>query len=91
MDWRGMMVKIKIGQNEVEVGKDLEEFEKELAALINKYSLENLSDTPDFILASFMVQAMLNFNHELNARARWYQDVPPAKFDQEGEDGQEED
>lgn len=34
-------------------------FEKELEALINKYSVESESDTPDFILASF-IRSCLN-------------------------------
>ena len=34
------------------------EFKKELAALINKYSLENGSDTPDYILADYFLDCL---------------------------------
>jgi hypothetical protein len=33
----------------------MESFVKELEQLINKYSMENLSDTPDFILAQHLL------------------------------------
>jgi hypothetical protein len=39
-----------------------DEFEKELASLINRHSLENGSDTPDFILARFLRQALDAFD-----------------------------
>ena len=32
----------------------LDEFEKEVCHLINRLSMENLSDTPDFILAKYL-------------------------------------
>jgi len=50
---------------------DLKEFEKELAALINKYSLENRSDTPDFILASYLVACMLDYEAAVLKRRQW--------------------
>jgi len=45
-------------------------FQKELEALINKHSIENVSDTPDFILAQFMVQSLLAFEHASNERIK---------------------
>lgn len=47
-------------------------FEKELEQLINKYSLENQSDTPDFILAAYVIQALENFNAATKQREEWY-------------------
>lgn len=47
-------------------------FEKELAALINRYSLENKSNTPDFILARYMTDCLIAFNDTVMARAKWY-------------------
>ena len=38
---------------------DMEEFKKELAQLINKHSMENGSNTPDFILAEFLVHSLI--------------------------------
>ena len=47
-------------------------FEKELESLINKYSLENLSDTPDFILAEYIQNSLIAFNKAVNHREMWY-------------------
>lgn len=44
------------------------EFRKDLAAVLNKHSIENTSDTPDFILA-----ACLNtYNEAVRSREEWY-------------------
>ncbi len=37
-------------------------FKKELEELLNKYSKENESDTPDFILAGFITACLTAFN-----------------------------
>ena len=47
-------------------------FEEELRALINKHSMENGSDTPDFILAHFLVECLIVFDAAVDARAKWY-------------------
>jgi len=43
-----------------------------LAALLNEVSREQDSDTPDFILAEFMVGALEAFELGVNRRERWY-------------------
>lgn len=48
------------------------EFQKELAALINKHSKENESNTPDFILALFLNRCLLAFNTATQQRETWY-------------------
>ena len=48
------------------------EFEKELTVLINKYSLENLSGTPDHILSRFLVNSLIAFGRGVRARESWY-------------------
>ena len=48
------------------------EFRIELENLINRHSLENNSDTPDFILAKFLISAFDNFNAAVNEREEWY-------------------
>jgi len=48
------------------------EFMKELEGLINKYSQENGSDTPDFILAEYLVGCLRNFNNTVKEREEWY-------------------
>lgn len=50
----------------------MDEFERELIQLINKYSLENESNTPDFILAKFLLEAFYHFNDAVRARTNWY-------------------
>jgi hypothetical protein len=47
-------------------------FAKELEALINKYSQENGSDTPDFILAQYLSGCLILFGIAVRARSRWY-------------------
>lgn len=49
-----------------------EEFKKELADLINRHSLENCSNTPDFILAEYLADCLDQFNKASNAREKWY-------------------
>lgn len=48
------------------------EFEKELENLINRYSKENESDTPDFILAEFLIGCLTSFNDVMKKRTTWY-------------------
>jgi len=48
------------------------EFEIELQALINKHSMENGSDTPDFILAHFLVECLIVFDAAVGVRTEWY-------------------
>ena len=47
-------------------------FRKELETLINKHSLENGSDTPDFILADYVCKCLKNFDEIIQAREQWY-------------------
>lgn len=46
-------------------------FEQELESLINRHSLENESGTPDFILASYLVNCLNAFNIAVQQRANW--------------------
>lgn len=48
------------------------EFEKRLAALINEYSKENDSDTPNFILERYLNEVLKNFNAAVMDREQWY-------------------
>ena len=59
------------GGNKVEIKSS---FEIELKDLINKYSKENESDTPDFILAEYLMFCLDNFNVIMNKRDKWYKD-----------------
>lgn len=54
--------------------QDISKFATELTALINKYSLENNSNTPDFILANYLVNCLNAFNLASIGREKWYQE-----------------
>jgi hypothetical protein len=47
-------------------------FEGELSSLINKYSKENGSNTPDFILAQYLNECLESFNKASRAREKWF-------------------
>lgn len=47
-------------------------FEKELESILNRYSKENESSTPDFILAKYLQDCLENYNRTLKARDKWF-------------------
>ena len=47
-------------------------FKKELGLLLNKYSMENGSDTPDFVLARFIEESICAFDNAVTSREEWY-------------------
>jgi len=49
-----------------------ENFVTELQHLINKHSQENLSDTPDFILAKYVQMCLEAFAATVRSRDTWY-------------------
>lgn len=51
---------------------EVSEFEKELAELINKHSMENPSNTPDFLLAGYLTGCMRVFAETMHSREFWY-------------------
>ena len=64
------------------------EFKKELQHLINRFSKENGSNTPDFILADHLAACLENFDRTSRAREKWYGkelriggDVPKGSFE----------
>lgn len=58
------------------------QFEKDLESLINRHSLENKSNTPDFLLASFLRKSLDAYNTTLKARDEWFGvDVWNKKFE----------
>lgn len=46
--------------------------EKDLTALLNKHSMERISDTPDFLLAQHMIESLRQFDQSTRARGVWY-------------------
>lgn len=49
----------------------MSDFKKELTNLINRYSKENDSDTPDYILADYLKHCLEAFDKATNTRDRW--------------------
>lgn len=54
---------------------------QELTSLLNRYSVENLSDTPDFILAVFMLNCLAAFNEAQRGRQKWYGQNQPSRYE----------
>ena len=50
----------------------MEEFEKELTALINIHSKENESNTPDWLLAQYLLSCLAAFTTATQQRETWY-------------------
>jgi len=48
------------------------EFWDDLEELINKHSLENASNTPDWILAQYLKGCLDAFNKAVKQRENWY-------------------
>lgn len=49
-----------------------EEFGKELTRLINKYGLDNWTNTADYLIASMLVNQITNFHVVMNFRDESY-------------------
>ena len=48
------------------------DFESELTVLINKYNWEHVSNTPDWVLAQYLMGCMNTFNQATQQRETWY-------------------
>lgn len=51
-------------------------FEEELRSLLNRYSIENESDTPDFILVDFILGCLNSYNTAMKERDAWHGFAP---------------
>lgn len=49
----------------------MNDFHKEMTDLINKYGLEFGSNTPDFILADYLLACLVAFNTTHQKREKW--------------------
>lgn len=52
--------------------RQLFRFRWELEGLINAHSQENGSDTPDFILAQYLIECLNAFDKATRRRTKWY-------------------
>jgi hypothetical protein len=54
-------------------------FPRELESLINRFSQENESNTPDYILAQYLLTCLSAWNRGVQQRETWYgRDARPA-------------
>lgn len=67
-----LVVQILNGNSENEVEPETSDLERELAVVLNKHSAENGSNTPDFILAEYLMGCLKAFNIANNS-CRAYQ------------------
>lgn len=49
-----------------------DEIVRDLASVINKHSLENLSGTPDFILAAYLFACLTAWGETTKLRDKWW-------------------
>ena len=56
-----------------------DKFQTELQDLLNRYSKENGSDTPDFVLAEYMAMALKSFDYCVRYREAYYNRAPAVK------------
>lgn len=49
------------------------DFRKELERLLNCMSMESRSNTPDFILAQYMIDCLEAYDRAVNRREVWYE------------------
>ena len=55
------------------------DLEREIAAVLNRHSAENASNTPDFILAQYLFGCLVGWNVAVQQRETWYgRDAHPA-------------
>ena len=48
-----------------------DKFQKELETLVNKHSMENGSDTPDFLISLFLTKVLENFDSAIQTTKVW--------------------
>jgi len=63
------------------------DFEKEIINVINCNSKENDSNTPDFILAQYLISCLDAFNQAVQQRENWYGRDPRPKEQMEVQRG----
>jgi len=49
----------------------MSEFERALKNLLNHHGVENASNTPDYLLASFLAACLSAYNQTVIARDKW--------------------
>jgi len=55
------------------VEMEMSDFRKDVEILINRQSMENGSDTPDFILSEYLADCLKAFDKAVRRRTDWYE------------------
>ena len=50
----------------------MNDLRKDIETAINRHSAENGSDTPDFILAEYLIACLAAYDQAVTAREKWY-------------------
>lgn len=61
-------------EEKVYEARDENSLERRLEKLLNEFSLDSASDTPDYLLAKYVLATLEVFSKTIKARARWYGD-----------------
>lgn len=64
----------------IELMENKTKFRIELEKLINRFSIENGPDTPDFILADYLMDCLKAFELTSNRRSVWYNSELEQKY-----------
>lgn len=59
-------------QSTTEDADELSGFRADLTALLNRHSREGGSNTPDVILADYLIGCLESFDRSVRERERWY-------------------
>jgi len=51
--------------------KNADQFKAELTQLINRHSMENGANIPDFLIANYLVECLRNLNFLVNENNTW--------------------
>jgi len=62
---------------EIDRRRQQSDFRMELESVINKCSMENGSNTPDSILAMYLIQSLQAFDQAVRCRDQWYGNLSP--------------
>jgi hypothetical protein len=66
--------------------------EHELTQLLNKYNQDNVSSSPDWLLAQFLLSCLAAFNIAVQQRETWYgRDPRPSVLTAVGSEDDEDD
>ena len=52
---------------------------QEVREVINKHSIENRSNTPDFILSQYLMACLNAFESAVNQREKWHNRITPTQ------------